>query len=150
MAFVLCAYLVYVTKHFTSTNIIEKEINMKAYYAHHRWKYGTKTESYELELIKRKLDGYTIVNPAIDIQTEGLTENQIMALCFKEVESSDIIVFSSVDGMLGVGTYMEVTHAQKLGIPVLYLFHNSLKSDYVVYHNMVDPNDRLYAVVCCD
>ena len=73
------------------------------YYAHHQWKYGTKIEQYELDLIRRYFPKAHICNPATDIDNVDRTEEDIMRDCLETVKNSDIIALSTVDGCAGRG-----------------------------------------------
>ena len=70
------------------------------YYAHHQWKYGTKVEQYELDLIKRYFPHATIFNPSVDLKIKTTNEEYIMEECLAKVNESDIIVFSSMDALV--------------------------------------------------
>ena len=119
------------------------------YYAHHQWKYGTKIEEYELSLIRRYFYSGTIFNPATDLEStieDG--EAAIMEECFTAIDKSDILVFSSMDGIVGTGVYHEVKEAQRLGKLVLYIYQDELRSDFIM--EILDTNnhsDRLYGRV---
>ena len=119
------------------------------YYAHHQWKYGTKIEEYELSLIRRYFYSGTIFNPATDLEStieDG--EVAIMEECFTAINKSDILVFSSMDGIVGTGVYHEVKEAQRLGKLVLYIYQDELRSDFIM--EILDTNnhsDRLYGRV---
>lgn len=119
------------------------------YYAHHRWKYNTKVEDYEYELIKRYFPKARIFDPSVDLNTHGLTEPEIMDLCLKTVRNTDILVFSSMDGVIGTGVYHEVEEAQNTGKLVLYIFHNKLNTNFEItrWYMLPGDNDRLYATV---
>ena len=119
------------------------------YYAHHQWKYGTKIEEYELRLIRRYFYSGTIFNPATDLEStieDG--EIAIMEECFAAIDKSDILVFSSMDGIVGTGVYHEVKEAQRLGKLVLYIYQDELHSNFNL--DILDTNnhsDRLYGRV---
>lgn len=117
------------------------------YYAHHQWKYHTPVEGYELDLIRRYFPNAKIFNPSSDLKTaEGGSEEEIMKECLSTVEKSDIVVFSSLSGTVGEGVYREITHAQKIGKLVLYIFQDSLTTDFGLYINY-HGTDRTYAFV---
>ena len=120
------------------------------YYAHHQWKYGTKVEQYELDLIKRYFPSASVFNPSTDLKTsESDGEENIMLECFEVIRNSDMLVFSSMDGVVGTGVYHEVRYAQKLGKIVFYIFDNTLYSDFsITKFRKVDRTDRLYGRVC--
>ena len=119
------------------------------YYAHHQWKYGTKIEEYELNLVRRYFYSATIFNPATDLEStieDG--EATIMEECFATIDRSDILVFSSMDGIVGTGVYHEVKEAQRLGKLVLYIYQDELHSNFNL--DILDANnhsDRLYGRV---
>lgn len=119
------------------------------YYAHHQWKYGTQIEQYELDLIKRYFPGDTIFNPATELTTDpALGEEAIMEECLERVRNSDIIIFSSMDGVIGTGVYHELEEARKNGKFVYYIFRNRLYSRFNV--SMIGDDhrtDRVYAYV---
>lgn len=117
------------------------------YYAHHQWKYGTQVEQYELDLIKRYFPNGTICNPATDLITpKEYGEETIMAECLALVRQSDILVFSSMDGVIGTGVYHEVEAALNGGKLVLYIFQDRLHSNFKILKH-INSTDRLYANV---
>lgn len=119
------------------------------YYAHHQWKYGTQIEQYELDLIKRHFPDSVVFNPATELLTDpALGEEAIMEECLERVRNSDIIIFSSMDGVVGTGVYRELEEARKNGKIAYYIFRNRLYTRYSV--SMVEDEhraDRVYAYV---
>lgn len=130
---------------------------MKIYYAHHRWKYGTEIETYEQNLIKATFPEATVINPSKDIAAISywLDKDQkyrpddefIMDQCLTEVASSDILVFSSVDGVIGRGVYEEILKAEILGKPVYYIYQDELTQGFSMIKKDNPITDRLYATV---
>lgn len=119
------------------------------YYAHHQWKYGTKIEQYELDLIRRYFPKARICNPATDIDNVDRTEEDIMRDCLETVKNSDIIVFSAVDGCIGRGVYQEVTYADKYDKIIFFINHDQLISvkGYSLKRVKSAHGDRIYAYV---
>lgn len=119
------------------------------YYAHHQWKYGTRTEDYELKLIRRYFPNADIFNPATDlvsIKEDG--EAIIMDECLKTIEDCDILVFSSLDGTVGSGVYQEVEKAKELGKTIFYIYHDSLVIDFWIDEREdMRKTDRMFAFV---
>lgn len=121
------------------------------YYAHHQWKYGTKIEEYELDLIKRYFPHAEIFNPAIDLKFKDCGDEEIiMDECLEIVDKSDIVIFSAMDGMIGIGVYKEVMAAKETGKLVLYICQNKLTTDFRIYRTPERNSDRLYADICAD
>lgn len=122
----------------------------RIYYAHHRYKYGTKVEEYELNLIKKCYPDADIFNPATDLDIyDGITEEEAMEQCIKQVKVSDIVVFSSMDGMIGKGVYEELEAAKEASIFTFYLHHDALiNQEYFNYRKYaLSTDDRVYGVV---
>ena len=118
------------------------------YYAHHRWKYGTEIEKYELDLIKRRFPHANICNPATEIDTADASEDEIMSECLHRVNNSDILVFSSVDGCTGIGVFKEVTQAISEGKIVFYIYQGELKQNFdIIARPIENRSDRIYADV---
>ena len=118
------------------------------YYAHHRWKYGTEIEKYELKLIKRYFPNGRICNPSTDLNFDGLSEAEAMETCLNAVRNSDILVFSSVDGAIGIGVSKEIDTAEKCGKIVFYIDQDEISTIYSIYANESErANDRVYAFV---
>ena len=119
------------------------------YYAHHQWKYNTPEEAYELDLIQRYFPNADIFNPATDLTTvESGDEDVIMEECLNAVRNSDILVFSSLDGCVGIGVFREVKEAKSLGKIVFYIFHNGLVTNFDVSERKEsERTDRLYGNV---
>lgn len=125
-------------------------MNKRIYYAHHRYKYGTKVEEYELKLIKKFYPDADVFNPATDLDVyDGISEEEAMKRCIAQVKASDIVVFSSMDGVIGKGVYEELEAANEAGIPIYYIHHNHLIDKryfgYVRYNQSTD--DRIYGIV---
>lgn len=120
---------------------------MKIYYAHHQWKYGTPIEDYETSLITKHFSAAIVVNPngAVD---QTLTSEQIMDECFYLVDDCDVLVFSSVDGVVGKGVYDEVSRASDQFKPVYYIHNNSLNPFGFDFDVLSDSTTkRIYATV---
>lgn len=119
------------------------------YYAHHQWKYNTQVESYELELIRRYFPNARIFNPSVDLtHTKEDGEDVVMAECLETVRNSDILVFSSMDGCIGIGVYQEIEEARKKNKLVLYIFHDTLLTNFeVARRSSFERTDRLYALI---
>ena len=119
------------------------------YYAHHQWKYGTKIEEYELDLIKKYFPNAVVFNPATELKNKDCGDEEIiMDECLSKVLDSDVVIFSGMDGMIGIGVYNEVKAAEESGKLVLCLTQNKLHSSFRVYESPEFSNDRLYARVC--
>lgn len=122
---------------------------MNIYYAHHQWKYGTKTEDYELKLIRRYFPNADIFNPATDlVSTKEDGEAIVMDECLKIIEDCDILVFSSLNGTVGSGVYQEVEKAKDLGKTIFYIYHDSLVIDFWIDEREdMRKTDRMFAFV---
>ena len=66
----------------------------KLYYAHHIFKYNTKEEKQEIELIEKKFPNFLIINPNEWICQEN-AEQANMNQRYHFVKMSDILVFAS-------------------------------------------------------
>ena len=126
---------------------IESKLRSIIYYAHHRWKYGTLVEEYEISLIKEKYPNMDIFNPSVDLKIEGLEEQEIMRECFNVIDDCNIVVFSSVDGIIGKGVFEEIKYAKSRGRLVLYMYRGELHECWTVLTRSNSLNDRLYANV---
>lgn len=128
----------------------EKKETGFIYYAHHQWKYDTKIEAYELALIERYFPYAAIFNPSTDLKIKDCgDEEKIMAECLETVERSGFVIFSSMDGMVGKGVYDEVAYAKETGKMVLYIYRNTLHSDFKIVRTPEYNSDRLYGYVAC-
>lgn len=123
------------------------ERKLRIYYAHHQWKYGTKIEEYELDLIKSYFPNAYIFNPAVELNVEDKTEDEIMKTCLDQVSLSDIVIFSSMDGLVGIGVFKEVNHAKDKRIPVFYIDKDMIRSDFDIYANWLSNSDRTFGRV---
>lgn len=118
------------------------------YYAHHLFKYDTKIEEYEINLIKKYLPDYKILNPNGDILHEDLTnEEKIMAKCIDKVSGAESLVFSSLSGVIGKGVYDEVNHAMNLGKEVYYIHDNKVEPCACIGFEIINESRRIYAIV---
>lgn len=73
-----------------------------------------------------------------------------MAECLEIVIKSDIVIFSSMDGMIGIGVYKEIKAARDAGKLVLYIYQNNLTTKFRRYLTPEHNSDRLYADVFAD
>ena len=119
---------------------------MIIYYAHHIWKYDTKIEEYELDLIKENFPDYKIINPNKTVN-QSLPESDIMNECFNYVDDCDVIVFSSMDGMIGKGVFDEVNRALDQNKAVFYLFQNEITQLFEFEKIENSTTNRIYATV---
>ena len=119
------------------------------YYAHHQYKYKSIEEAYELDLIRRYFPQAKIFNPSTDLKSNLLgDENIIMRECLETVKTSDILIFSSMNGVVGTGVYHEVEEAQRANKIVFYIFHDQLYSDCTILERPKSQRiDRLYGTV---
>lgn len=130
---------------------------MKIYYAHHRWKYGTEIEIYEQNLIKATFQEAMVINPFKDVSAISYwldkdtayhpDDRFVMDQCLTKVASSDILVFSSVDGVIGRGVYEEILKAEILGKPVYYIYQDELTQGFSIVKKDKPVTDRIYAIV---
>ena len=124
-----------------------KQTGPRIYYAHHQWKYGTKVEEFEIEMIRKAFPKMDIFNPATDLKTDGLSEEEIMKQCLKEVDTSDFVVFTTMDGYIGKGVLEEIRHAQSNGKVVLWFIAGNFRTDFGIDVILIPISDRLYATV---
>lgn len=119
------------------------------YYAHHQYKYKSIEEAYELDLIRRYFPKAKIFNPSTDLKSNLLDdETIIMRECLETVKASDILIFSSMNGVVGTGVYHEVEEAQRANKIVFYIFHDQLYSDFTILERPKSQRtDRLYGTV---
>ena len=124
------------------------ECKLKIYYAHHQWKYGTKIEDYELSLIQSYFPNAKIFRPSADLNVEVKSEDEIMNICLNQIKMFDMVIFSSMDGLVGIGVFKEVTHAKDLGMPVYYIYKDELRYDFDITANWKsNGNDRTFGRV---
>ena len=122
----------------------------KIYYAHHLWKYNTPIEEYELSVINRYFPYHTIINPNghIEQNKEG---SVIMEDCLDCIEKCDILIFSSVNGVIGRGVYDEFNKASELESPIYYIMDDILYDAREYKFKFTNSgNNRLYAIVSTD
>ena len=96
----------------------------KLYYAHHMCKYNTKEEKQEIELIEKKFPNFLIINPNGWICQDN-SEQAIMNQCYHFVKMSDVLVFSSLNTIIGRGVYEEVQLAVEKNKDVYYLLDSN-------------------------
>lgn len=119
------------------------------YYAHHQWKYGTPIEKYEIDLIKRYFPNANVFNPSTDLLAKPDDDKAfILERCIGIVRDADILVFSSMDGMVGTGVYHEVMQAKNAGKIVFYIHQDELKTDFSLIERKESVRtNRLYGLV---
>lgn len=129
---------------------------MKIFYSHHCWKYGTKIEEWELSLIASAfstVDDLTIINPRISLPQDA-PESVIMETAFETINTCDVLIFSTVSGMIGHGVFDEVLFALNHGIDVYEIVGNELRAVDNVFEFMnniekfiFDGDNRKYAIM---
>lgn len=120
------------------------------YYAHHLYKYDTRIEEHELGLIKRDLSRYEIINPNGDIVHSDLSSEQIiMDKCLSEISREDVegVVFSSLNGVVGLGVFQEVNYAISLNKKIYYIQNNNVKEVNSIEFELTNDSRRFYAIV---
>ena len=119
----------------------------KKYYAHHLWKYNTPIEEYELNLIKRYFPYHEIINPNGYIE-QNREESVIMKDCLTCIEDCGILIFSSINGVVGRGVLDEFKKASKLGLQIYYIMDDILyDARGYDFKLMKSENNRLYAII---
>ena len=88
------------------------------------FKYNTKEEKQEIELIEKKFPNFLIINPNEWICQDN-SEQAIMNQCCHFVKMSDVLVFSSLNTIIGRGAYEEVQLALEENKDVYYLLDNN-------------------------
>ena len=88
------------------------------------FKYNTKEEKQEIELIEKKFPNFLIINPNEWICQDN-SEQAIMNQCYHFVKMSDVLVFSSLNTIIGRGVYEEVQLALEKNKDVYYLLDNN-------------------------
>ena len=88
------------------------------------FKYNTKEEKQEIELIEKKFPNYLIINPNEWICQDN-SEQAIMNQCYHFVKMSDVLVFSSLNTIIGRGVYEEVQLALEKNKDVYYLLDSN-------------------------
>lgn len=121
---------------------------MKIYYAHHLWKYGTPIEDYEIECIKKKFEDAEIINPRT-LLPQDKPESEIMQLAYDTIKGCDVLVFSTVSGMIGHGVFNEIAVAVNSGISIYQFEGNTCyEMKNVDLKDIVFQGDnRVYALV---
>lgn len=117
---------------------------MKIYYAHHIYKYNTKVELYEIELIKKYLPDSEIINPNGYINQDDVDEN-IMKDCLNTIEKCDSLVFSSMNNVVGLGVYREINKALLGNIPIYYITEDQVIEVVNIDWNIINHSNRAYA-----
>lgn len=121
---------------------------MKVYYAHHVWKYDTPIEDYELDCIKKRFEDAEIINPRTNLPQE-LSESAILDAAYEMIKNCDVLVFSTVSGMIGHGVFNEIAVAVNSGVTLYQLEGDSCyKIDDVDLKEIIFRGDnREYALV---
>jgi len=121
---------------------------LKIYYAHHIWKYNTEIEKYELDLLEKYFPYAEIINPNGFVE-QNKEETEIMNDCFNCIKKCDVIVFSSLSGVVGKGVVDEVLYGKSISKTIFYIVNNIIKAvPYVDFEKIDDSNsNRVYAIV---
>lgn len=121
---------------------------MKIYYAHHLWKYGTEVEAWELDLIRQRFPGCEIINPNGAIE-QGRPSEDIMADCLQKVRECDVLVFSTLSGVIGKGVFHELVEAVNLRRPIYCLQYGMVFPANQMRMELLKPppSDRHFALI---
>jgi hypothetical protein len=121
---------------------------MKIYYAHHLWKYNTEIETFEESVIRATYPDSIIINPNKEVD-QTKQEQQIMEDCFETIDNCDMLVFSTLSGIIGKGVLTEIQRAQNLGQPVGEIVANRIEilGENLKYNLLSTGSNRLYAEV---
>jgi len=121
---------------------------MKIYSAHHLWKYGTPIEDYEIECIKKKFEDAEIINPRT-LLPQDKPESEIMQLAYDTIKGCDVLVFSTVSGMIGHGVFNEIAVAVNSGISIYQFEGNTCyeMKDVDLKDIVFQGDNRVYALV---
>lgn len=119
----------------------------KIYYAHHQWKYDSKIEHHEIEIIAKTFIGEEIINPNGTLIQEN-TEGEIMLQAFNIINECDIFVYSTLSGVIGKGLLQELLFAQSASKEIWELCDGKLcYVDHVEIALTNNNNNRFYAIV---
>lgn len=129
------------------SKIGDSNIVSRVYYAHHQWKYRTKVEEFEIEMIRTSFPKMSIFNPATDLKTDGLSKDEISRQHLKEIDDSDLVVFTTLDGYIGKDMLSEIRHAQLCKKVVLWFVGGEFRTDFEIDVISAPISDRLYATV---
>ena len=119
----------------------------RVYYVHHQWKYGTKAEEFEIEMIRTSFPKMSIFNPATDLKTDGLSEDEIRRQHLKEIDDSDLVVFTTLYGYIDKDMLSEIRHAQLCKKVVLWFVGGEFRTDFEIDVISAPISDGLYATV---
>ena len=104
-----------------------KEAMKKGYFAHSRSDYGMQVEKKMLTLIKQHFKDCEMINPGapafrrwVEPQVDKFqSANEYITPFLKVINGCDFLVFMPLEtGKTGVGTFLEVRHAEASQIPV--------------------------------
>lgn len=99
------------------------------------------------------VDDLTIINPHISLPQDA-PESVIMETAFETINTCDVLIFSTVSGMIGHGVFDEVLFALNHGIDVYEIVGNELRAVDNVFEFMnniekfiFDGDNRKYAIL---
>ncbi len=104
---------------------------MRVFYSHPFIKYSEPIEKLEMKYIR---DAWTdedveIINPHDALpQDDDTPEDKIMEKSYKMIHNCDCVVFSTMSGIIGHGTYHEIIYALNTGKKVYQLYGTKLYS----------------------
>ena len=119
----------------------------RVYYVHHQWKSGTKVEEFEIEMIRTSFPKMSIFNPATDLKTDRLSEDEIRRQHLKEIGDSDLVVFTTLYGYIDKDMLSEIRHAQLCKKVVLWFVGGEFRTDFEIDVISAPISDGLYATV---
>ena len=98
-------------------------------------------------MIRTSFPKMSIFNPATDLKTDGLSEAEIRRQHLKEIDDSDLVVFTTMDGYIDKDTLSEIEHAQLCKKVVLWFVGGEFRTDFEIDVIFTPISDRLYATV---
>ena len=90
------------------------------------------------------------MNPNGDIIHNDLNnEKEIMKKCLSEISRLDVIglVFSDINGVIGMGVYDEINHAKKINKKIYYIKNHNIYECFDIKFKMINENRRFFAIV---
>lgn len=131
---------------------------MRVFYSHPSIKYHDPAEELEIKYIKDawKDEDVEVINPHYALpQDEGWTEEMFLEKTYKMIFNCDCVVFSTMSGIIGHGTFHEIIYALNIGKKVYQLYGNKVYSILsadsfikdVIKSIIFYGNNREYAIV---
>lgn len=85
----------------------------------------------------------------MQLANNKISEDDIMKICLNSIDNCDVLIFSSMNGVIGRGIYQEIERMKFLNKPIYYIHNNKLYDFVGSYINIeiIIENENISNIV---